>query len=451
MPGIIKTMSTIPAKRSADLYLISENDIIYENDLLRNPGTVKPWLEYVTYKRQYGSPRELAFVLERAVTALPRSYKLWKIYLEFRIKHLQGKNAVKYAAQYSKVNALFERALVLLNKMPRIWQMYLEFLLKQPQITATRQTFDRALRALPTSQHNRIWALYRPFARSASGDTCIKIWRRYMQVHPEDAEEFIELLITLGRYPEAIQKYIEILNNPKFKSKEAKGPFEFWTEMLELLIDHAREIESGEDSGIDVEKIIRSGITRFPDQRGILWAGLGRYWLNMGNSEKARDTFEEGIMTVMTVRDFTIIFDLYAEAEETVISILMSEAAARSSKGTTNEAQDADLDIRLMRFEQLMDRRPFLLNDVLLRQNPNNVLEWEKRVALWGDNKKEAVAAYTDAIAAINPKRAIGSFHGLWTAYAKLYEEGGDLRNARIIMEKAVKVPFKSTNELAEM
>ena len=33
-----------------------------------------------------------------------------------------------------------------------------------------------------------------------------------------------------------------------------------------------------------------------------------------------------------------------------------------------------------------MDRRPFLLNDVLLRRNPNDVQEWEKRIALWDEN-----------------------------------------------------------------
>lgn len=448
MPGLVAMESLT---RPADLYLISENDVVYENDILRNPGNIKPWLEYINYKRQFGSLREQSFVLERACTALPRSYKLWKLYLELRVKHLQKKNPAKYAAQFAKVNSLFERALVLLNKMPRIWEMYLDFLMRQPFITLTRRTFDRALRAIPISQHNRLWKSYRPFAISASGDTCIKIWTRYMQVHPEDAEELIELLVRMERYTEAVQKYIDIINTPNFKSKEAKGPFELWTEMLEVIIDHARKIETGDETGIDVDKIIRSGISRFPDQRGILWAGLGRYWLNVGNSEKARDTFEEGITTVMTVRDFTIIFDLYSEAEETVIGILMNEAAARSNKGRLDENADSDLDIRMLRFEQLMDRRPFLLNDVLLRQNPNNVMEWEKRVALWGDNKKEAVQSYTDAIAAINPKKAVGHFHELWTNYAKLYESGGDMRNARIIMEKAVKVPFKSVAELAEM
>ncbi len=455
MPGtLLSTMAAAPLiKRPAgfDLYLISENDIIYEQDILRNPGSIKPWLEYANYKRQYGGYLEQAFVLERACTTLPRSYKLWKLYLELRMKHLRRKNPATYAAQYIKVNSLFERAIVFLNKMPRIWEMYLSFLMQQPFITQTRRTFDRALRALPITQHNRIWALYRPFASSASGETAIRIWIRYMQVHPEDAEEFIILLIEMGKFTEAVQEYIKILNNPRFKSKDAKGPFEFWTEMIEIIIDRAREVKTGEETGIDVERIIRSGIARFPDQRGILWVGLARYWTNMGDSERARDIFEEGITTVMTVRDFTIVFDVYADAEEAVMSMLMDDATVRQQKGKIDGAADLDLDIRMMRFEQLMNRRPFLINDVVLRQNSNNVTEWQKRVGLWGENAKEVVQTYTDAIAAIQPKKAIGQFHELWTNYAKLYEEGGDMGNARIIMEKAVKVPFKSVNELAEM
>ena len=142
---------------------------------------------------------------------------------------------------------------------------------------------------------------------------------------------------------------------------------------------------------MDVEKIVRSGIERFADQRGKLWAGLATYWITRGNFERARDVFEEGITTVMTVRDFTIVFDSYAEFEESIISTLMDAAAVTSDNGKIKENAEFDLDIRMMRFEQLMDRRPFLVNDVLLRQNPNNVNEWEKRIALWGDNHKEVV------------------------------------------------------------
>jgi pre-mRNA-splicing factor SYF1 len=367
------------------------------------------------------------------------------------VRHVSKLNPAILAAEFSKVNALFERALILLNKMPRIWEMYLDFLLLQPQVTLTRHTFDRALRALPITQHNRVWALYRPFANTASGQTAVKIWRRYLQIHPEDIEDFIELLIHEQLYTEAVQKYMEILNNPSFRSKHGKGHYQLWSEMVDLIVANANSIEMGDEAGIHVEQIVRSGIERFRDQRGKLWAGLATYWITRGNFERTRDVFEEAITTVMTVRDFTLVFDSYVEFEESIIGTLMDSAANRSSKGLTDEAADFDLDIRMMRFEQLMDRRPFLINDVLLRQNPNNVGEWEKRVALWGDNTKEVVQTYTDAIAAIQPKNAVGQFYQLWTNYAKLYEAGGDLRNARIIMEKAVKVPYKSVAELADM
>jgi len=221
--------------------------------------------------------------------------------------------------------------------------------------------------------------------------------------------------------------------------------------MLDILVDHAKEVETGADSGIDVDRIVRSGIAKFSDQRGLLWVGLARYWISRGDYEKARDVYEEGMTTVMTVRDFTFVFEGYANAEETLISGRMQQAADRAEKGRVDHDADLDLDILVMRFEQLMNRRPFLINDVLLRQNPNNVNEWEKRVALWGDNKKEVVQTYTDAIATVNPKKAVGQFRELWVNYAKLYEKGGDIQTARVIMEKAVKVPYKSVAELAEL
>lgn len=367
------------------------------------------------------------------------------------MRHIEKFNPAIFATEFAKVNALFEKALVLLNKMPVIWEMYLSFLLLQPVVTLTRHVFDRSLRALPITQHNRIWALYRPFANSASGPTAVKIWRRYMQIHPEDAEDFIELLIQEKLYTEAVKKYIDILNNPKFHSKHGKGHYQLWSEMVDLIVTHANNIETGDEIGIDVDRIIRSGIERFADQRGKLWSGLATYWITRGSFERARDVFEEGITTVMTVRDFTLIFDSYTEFEESIIGALMDSAANRSDKGIVDEDADFDLDIRMMRFEQLMDRRPFLVNDVLLRQNPNNVPEWEKRIALWGDNKREIVQTYADAIASVQPKKAVGQFHELWASYAKFYDAGGDLRNARIIMEKAVKVPFKSVAELADM
>ena len=457
MPGTLKRKAeddhvaiSKPAPPRPDFYLISSDDASYEQDVYRNPSSVRPWLHYIDYKMRNGTIHEQAFIMERACIQLPRSYKLWKLYLDFRIKHLKKKNPVTCRAEFNKVNALCERAIILLNKMPVIWEMYLTFLLRQPYVTRTRRTFDRALRALPVTQHNRIWKLYKAFANSASGETAVRIWARYVQLHPEDMEDYIDLLIESGNYVDAVKRYIQVLDNPKFKSKHVKSDFQLWSEMVELIVSKAREIGDALSPGIHANAIIRSGIERFADQRGKLWAGLATYFITRGDFEQARDVFEEGITTVMTVRDFTMIFDAYVEFEESVISSLMEAASARAAKTQVNKDKDFNLDMKMMRFEHLMDRRPFLVNDVLLRQNPSNVVEWQKRVDLWADNTKEVVQTYTDAIAAINPKRAIGQFHNLWLNYAKLYEEGGDIATARIILDKAVKVPYKSVNELAE-
>ena len=50
---------------------------------------------------------------------------------------------------------------------------------------------------------------------------------------------------------------------------------------------------------------------------------------------------------------------------------------------------DIEVELRLARFEELMDNRPILLNSVLLRQNPHNVNEWQKRVKLFEGKPKE--------------------------------------------------------------
>ncbi len=84
----------------------------------------------------------------------------------------------------------------------------------------------------------------------------------------------------------------------------------------------------------------------------------------------------------------TQIFDAYAASLESVISTLMDLLA--NPDVDDDEADVAEIEWELdkcMRMlEELMDRRPFLINDVLLCHNPNDVQEWEKWVSLWADN-----------------------------------------------------------------
>lgn len=116
MPGEIASARMTLESVKMDLYLVSEEDVPYEEELIRNPYSLKPWLHYLQHKTDQPL-HERVFILERACRALPGSYKLWKMYLDMRIQHLGGLNPAKYEEEYDKVNEIFERALVLLNKV----------------------------------------------------------------------------------------------------------------------------------------------------------------------------------------------------------------------------------------------------------------------------------------------------------------------------------------------
>lgn len=137
---------------------------------------------------------------------------------------------------------------------------------------------------------------------------------------------------------------------------------------------------------LNIEHIVETdGLDVYKDQAGRLWTGLATYWIKRGEFDRARDIFEKGIKSVLTIRDFTQIFDAYTEFCESLISAMM-EGVDDEDEDDDEGGMEGELDSRMKDFEELMDRRPFLVNEVLIRRNQNDVQEWEKRVALWGND-----------------------------------------------------------------
>ncbi|KAJ3771933.1 hypothetical protein FB446DRAFT_789165 [Lentinula raphanica] len=52
------------------------------------------------------------------------------------------------------------------------------------------------------------------------------------------------------------------------------------------------------------------------------------------------------------------------------------------------------LDTKLKDFEELMDRRPVLINNVFIRRNSNDVQEWEKLATLYGEDNEKVAETY---------------------------------------------------------
>ncbi|CAK9877717.1 unnamed protein product [Sphagnum jensenii] len=478
---------------SQDLYP-SEEDLLYEEEILRNPYSLKLWWRYIQARRD-APVKKRVVLFERSLKALPGSYKLWYAYLKQRMEGVRGLSLAN--TQHESLNNTFERALVTMHKMPRIWIMYLKTLTEQKLLTRTRRTFDRALCSLPVTQHDRIWEDYLKFVsqQGVPTETSLRVYRRFLKFDPTHIEDFIEFLQSSELWQEAAERLAQVLNDDTFHSSKGRPRHQLWLELCNLLTKHANEV-----SGLQVDAIIRGGIRRFTDEVGRLWTSLADYYIRRGLFEKARDVYEEGMMSVMTVRDFSMVFDAYTQFEESMLAAKMEilevsdddreeeEQEALDNGRTEIEVTDGvlaaedpkrktqkvdqktalekwereilsgfwlndenDIDLRLARLEDLMNRRPELVSSVLLRQNPHNVHEWHKRVKLFVDNPARQILTFTEAVRTVDPFKAVGKPHTLWVSFARLYEAHDDLVNARVIFDKAVQVGYKAVDDLASV
>jgi pre-mRNA-splicing factor SYF1 len=151
---------------------------------------------------------------ERALQQLPGSYKLWHQYLEERTRAVRHK-CVTHDAWQVLINT-YERALVHMHKMPRIWTEYCEVLVETKRCTETRHLFDRALQALPLTQHGRIWTLYITFVKGMGvWETATRVFRRYLKFDPGHREEYLDYLLDAGQRGEGIEQLAIIVNDDK--------------------------------------------------------------------------------------------------------------------------------------------------------------------------------------------------------------------------------------------
>ncbi|KHN80930.1 Pre-mRNA-splicing factor syf-1 [Toxocara canis] len=387
---------TDPVTETADktaAVVLEEEDVGFEENILRNPYSLRCWLRYIEHKKKCKAPlKQINMVYERALKELPGSYKLWYNYLRFRRKQISDKCPTD--AAYQRLNNVYERALVFMHKMPRIWMDYCELMTQQRLITETRRVFDRALRALPVTQHERIWPLYIKFVTSHTiPETTIRVYRRYLKLMPKYREDFVEYLREIDRLDDAAQQLAILVNDDKLVSEHGKTTHQVGPVL----------------QGYFLSK-------RYSDQVGVLWCALAEYYIRAALFEKARDVYEEAVVSVKTVRDFTQIFDAYARFTERATASKMDEMDADE---VPDEDHQLELELLFARFEHLMDRRPLLLNSVLLRQNPHNAHEWLNRVQLYEGNKAKQVETYEEAVRTVQPKLQTGKLSNIWISFAK--------------------------------
>lgn len=428
---------------------VEQEDLPYEEEVQKNRYSLKAWLRYLQFKN-HASTKVRNIIHERALKELPGSYKLWYQYLQERI--IKTKKRPINHVSWERTNNTFERSLITMHKMPVIWELYCNFLITQNLYTKTRQTFDRALRALPVSQHKRIWNIYLPWVKSTGiNELGIRIYERALKLDYTIAEDYIEYLLNVNEPIKAAETMVSLINRNTFISKYGKSKHQLWLQLCDIL---SQNPECGRS--LNVDGIMRQGLEHFVDQVGRLWVAFANYYIRQNNFEKARDIFEEALGSIMTARDFVHIWEAYTQFEDSLITLhlkakeLQLTNAGDGENQTNDEEEEFEFELLVARYEYLIERRALLLSSVKLRQNPNNVEEWHKRIDLY-ENPLSILDTYARAVRTVDPMKATGSPHTLWVNYAKYYDENGDIDSARMIFEKAITSKFRSIAHLASL
>lgn len=407
---------------------------------MRNPQPLKCWIRYLEFKKNF--PLEEQFYLyERCVQDLPKSYKIWKKYLDLRLEvtSLQDRGPVDAA------NNCFERSLLFLPLMPRLWICYGKFLLAQKRTRLALKTLNRAIRTLPVLQHDRIWPLLMEIAAVANFPLSIgnRLYRRYLQLDPAAKEQYVEFLLEREAWDLAALELMKIVNDPAYVSPKGKTNFQLTQDLCKVVCEHCDQISS-----LSIPAFLRESVEKFPNQRSMLWCTLANFYIIRGEFSKARDAFLDALNSVTSVEDFSRIFNSYYTMEES-----LAEAFLREKQSLTNDRQnscDQDLELLTLRMQRLLDEREVLLSETLIRRNPNNTFHWNQKILLFSHSPQEVSRIYEEALAAINPKRSIGGLAKFWIAYANwALRDLGDYGRCREIYERAVTAPQKNVQDLA--
>ena len=489
-------------------------------DNIQNPYNFKSWWDTLS------SSKEAPFSIRKKIYQvslhyLPGSYKIWYNYLKEEREYVKNNYRLPNI-HYEDVNKIHENALIYMIKMPVIWVNYIKFLIEQNLVTKSKLVLNKALQMLPITQHNKIWDVIIPWAESLNGchKSKIQIFKRYLKYNPDYKEKFIHYLIDIKEFNIAIELIIEILNDENFFSKENKSQYYYWIMICQIINNYPEYININKnDKNINIDKLIKHGIKKYTDEVGNLWVTLCNYYITMGFIDKAREIFEEALEKVLTVRDFSLVFNSYLNFEKKIlkqniynndenddkdleeknqnniddnnddnnkledfelkelenafdelqIKTIEKENKKEKSKSKNKEKNknknkinisntdknnnSNDGKFNFLRVDNLILRRPFLLNSTILRRNPNNCTEWLKRIDLIKEKNdfKLIKNMYEEALNTININEAYGKLSDIYISYAHFYEENNDIIKANEIFYKGCNLNFKKTEENINM
>lgn len=199
--------------------------------------------------------------------------------------------------------------------------MYAESLANQNLISRARLVYNWSFKNLPLTQHEKIWAKYAPWVLSLDNPkTAAQVIPRYLKLNPDYKEIFATYLKERKEHDLCAKVLHDILLDDGYNSKAGKSKYDFFMDLVNVIIEDPDAITS-----VSGERLLEEGIKKYPEQVGGLWVKLSDYFIRLGQFERARETLEKALNSIDSSKDFGLIFNAYCKFEEEMINALANK------------------------------------------------------------------------------------------------------------------------------
>lgn len=397
-----------------------------ERALLGDSFNESLWLDYIDFLDENPNYSfHKMDLLHRAVSTLPTSTLLWNRYF---LACFHDKNTL--------LN-LYARASKCLPESPQLWQDYIDLAISL-RIAGMITIFESALFHLPFSYHLVVWKRYLRFAQSDCSVPC-SVYSRYLAVAEQlddpvevSPTEIITAFVTRGS-PKEIRELFYLIWQNRLPTR---------LHPLALSVDALKELATTDVSTQEFESIATESISRFANVECEVLLVLAAFSGKRNLDGKARHYYNRALKAAVSVKEAVDAFNAMCNFE----SLWLENPPLATP--------DKVLELHVNLFDKVLRSRPLVINDVKLKQNPNNVDYWLDRVRSFPDSDMlSRIRTYVAGLSTINPLHAAGesSLVTLWVDYVSIYLDQGDFKTASIIFSKAAKSQFASPDDLAEI
>eukprot|EP00796_Vickermania_ingenoplastis_P009726 gene9726-6814_t len=395
-----------------------------EWELIQYGGTAKNWIELARAVNAADHPTSTArinavsIIFERSLRALPSSYKLWHTYIHYRLEEITGDQCTVHE-KFQSMRHLFERSVAQLPNMPMLWVEYIKYVMASPlpRITMCRHLLARSLKALPATQHHHIWVLMKKWTKElyVPSSTVKALWHVYLLFNKAAKERraYFCLLLDRGDMNHLVLEWLEFFES-RYSTvtgtlKESKDDpsvavllrHDMW-DTIQVAFESKGWIFTGDVSAL--ERMTAFGAKQSTSAIDFM-RSFCMFLYGQGLFEQGRTLMWKLLADAPDPSSFTTVFALAVEMEDE-----LAESFAQHSRRPQLTAEETQSIVHtifgqdcggspVFQLRRLAAKHDMLLNQAQLRNLPQSVPLWLKRVEIVQEKNIEGEATREDLTA----------------------------------------------------